>query len=186
MDYPNELVKVLGNIKTAISNIGSDSPETIEYPEELPTYECGALKKICEAIKDGNIAHNYVEVIHGTGNKPWGDISPTDFAKLVQDAYEQNCTVKIDIDTGSDNHFIFNCVPYPDPLTHDDAFVGVMANFRGLGDEIYLEVAGEVMWLGGYLFMAIMYNYDTTPNIINMTDMVAGMPCTVTIYHHPM
>lgn len=53
MGYPNELTKCLANIKTAISNIGSESPETIVSPS-LPDAECEALDKICQAIQDGS------------------------------------------------------------------------------------------------------------------------------------
>lgn len=52
-NYPNEVCKCLKNIKTAISNIENNSPETIVSPE-LPNELCEALDGIKDAIVNGN------------------------------------------------------------------------------------------------------------------------------------
>lgn len=161
----------------------------MNYPNELVE----AVKSIADAINGeggGGGSENEINVYEGTMGAPFGNIPQQDFTDIVNAVYNHDIEVHLDIDATSLNmgHFEFNCLGIPDPVTGDDALVVMNANFQQVSGEqsFYLEVASQIIWFGGNLWSALMYNHDVQGNIINMTELGANLPCTTTIYYHPM
>lgn len=190
MSIPNEVVQGIVDIKTAIENKSAETPVVIpnrEYPDEL-CEALGAVKDAIENSQGGGGNENSVETITATVLHPFGDMDADSASDLVYEVYNHNAEVYFSIDATSLNMgtLKFNAVAVPDPVMHDDAFVGLMCNFtQDSGNNYILQSAGRIIWIGNGLFNALMYE-SSQGVTINFTDLAGDLPCTTTIYRHPM
>ena len=153
----------------------------MNYPNELVK----AVNAIADSIN--GVSGNTVETITATVNKPFGNISSEEYTDLVNEVDKHNAEVHMSIDATSLGMGVleFNCIALPDLDFHDGAFLGITCEFTQNGNQWYLTNAGRIGWIGGYLAQALTYN-STDGSTIDITLLVANLPCVTTIYRHPM